>query len=93
MPRAPTQDNRANEAAGSSSGFDNRLDSRPPFHVRMPMNVHIGGQSSDDEIHLSAGQLKEKEVAIDIEGIDLGRSPGKACIIQICGVCQFCDNG
>lgn len=29
--------------------------------------------------------MKEVEVAVDIEGIDLGRHPGKVCIVQVCG--------
>ena len=28
--------------------------------------------------------LNEEQVAIDIEGIELGRSPGEICLIQIC---------
>ncbi len=29
--------------------------------------------------------IEEVEVAVDIEGINLGRHPGKVCIVQVCG--------
>jgi len=29
--------------------------------------------------------LEEEEIAVDLEGVDLGRSPGRVCILQVCG--------